>query len=350
MKSSILKIATFAFLLGTVWLSSCKTDDVTVPVANKIAPDSAAAGKVLTLTGTGLSDMSSIVFEKGNVPASFVSTLNTDNNLIFRVPDTANGGIQNIIFTNKSGASTSVSFKVIALPTVSSVDKVIFGAGRGNITLTGNNLGDVSKVTVSKATTACTIISKSKKKLVVQMPATNLSRFALDITNASGVSTTATEFINADVAVPFFDEKFADGFGNASWGDDIKVTSDAAYSGKYALAKTYAKGNWHLAGLGWGWVPYSADYKYIVFAIKGGSLDYDLWLTLNTQANGWGFGDFSDKNQITVKAGVWNFYKLPLNTIDFWAAGKNLQAIGWRIKGPDAQDETFYFDDIMLVK
>lgn len=93
---------------------------------------------------------------------------------------------------------------------------------------------------------------------------------------------------------------------------------------------------------------YSADYTYITGWIKGASADYSLYLT--TDASAGGFGGFDEKNRIDVKAGTWTYFKLKLSDIDFWSAGKTLKQVGFRIKGPDKQDETFYFDDIMLVK
>src|SRR4051812_32450923 len=107
--SGILLSVLMAIVL--VW-TSCKKDDVTAngeasgsPQANKIKPDSAAAFDVLTLTGKGLGQITSIVFDNGNVPASFNPNFNTNEAVIFRVPDTANGGDQKIVFTNSKGVS-----------------------------------------------------------------------------------------------------------------------------------------------------------------------------------------------------------------------------------------------------
>ncbi|WP_350340187.1 hypothetical protein [Paraflavitalea speifideaquila] len=80
--------------------------------------------------------MRSIVFDNGNVPAAFNPVFNTSNAVIFRVPDTANGGDQNIIFTNIDGRSVKVPFSVVALPAVATVFPVDFQAGT-SITLTG---------------------------------------------------------------------------------------------------------------------------------------------------------------------------------------------------------------------
>src|SRR6218665_386901 len=119
---NIISLLSFSLILGFT-VSSC-TEDTDgrpqigpgTPKSSGIKPDSAAGGTVLTLTGTGLGDMRSIVFEKNNVPAGFQPTLNTGEALIFRVPEDAAGGDQNIIFTNSAGAKLSVPFKVLAFP------------------------------------------------------------------------------------------------------------------------------------------------------------------------------------------------------------------------------------------
>jgi hypothetical protein len=47
MKNTFFKIATALFVTGTVWLSSCTSDDAVnaVPVADKLAPDSASGAR-----------------------------------------------------------------------------------------------------------------------------------------------------------------------------------------------------------------------------------------------------------------------------------------------------------------
>ncbi|RYF62531.1 MAG: cell shape determination protein CcmA, partial [Cytophagaceae bacterium] len=87
------------------------------PVATKVMPDSAAGGTLVTLTGTGLGDIRTIMFEKQNVPAGFQTTLNTDGAIMFRVPTEAAGGKQNIMLTNSAGQTLTVPFKVLAFPT-----------------------------------------------------------------------------------------------------------------------------------------------------------------------------------------------------------------------------------------
>ncbi|WP_232074243.1 IPT/TIG domain-containing protein [Spirosoma aureum] len=191
------------------------------PVAKALSPDSAAGGTTITLTGSGLGDIRSIVFDKGNVPAGFQPTLNTDNALIFRVPSEVAGGSQNIVFTNSAGRTLTVPFKALAYPTVSDVSNYNFTKGTV-ITITGNNLDDVTTVAVADSvkgiSDAVTIVSKDKKQLVVQMPATTLSRGTLSITNGTGRIRTKQEFINTDKAYQVFTDAYGTGFQDGSWG------------------------------------------------------------------------------------------------------------------------------------
>ncbi|GAB3893484.1 IPT/TIG domain-containing protein [Spirosoma agri] len=323
------------------------------PVATALSPDSASGGTLITLTGSGLGDMRTIMFDKQNVPAGFQSTLNTDNAIMFRVPNEVVGGAQNIVFTNSAGRTLTVPFRALAYPTVADATNYNFSAGT-EITLTGNNLSDVSAVMLSDSVKGIsdpvTIVSKSQKQLVVKMPASTLSRATLTITNSTGRMRTKQEFVNIDKAYTIFTDAYGAGFQDGSWGDAAVVSTKEFKTGKASIGKNFQKGNWHLIAFA-NWssaIPYSADYTYVTGWIKGGSADYSLYLT--TDAGKGGFGDFNDKNKIDVKAGTWTYFKFKISDIDFWIPGKNLTQVGFRIQGPNNQDETFYFDDIMLVK
>ncbi|RYZ54105.1 MAG: cell shape determination protein CcmA, partial [Sphingobacteriales bacterium] len=72
-----LKIFLFACLVAILSITACTKEEQPAskasgnPVANKLDPERASGNTVLTITGSGLGDITSIVFEKGNVPASF---------------------------------------------------------------------------------------------------------------------------------------------------------------------------------------------------------------------------------------------------------------------------------------
>lgn len=319
------------------------------PQSTGINPGEAAGGAMLTLKGSGLGDMRSIVFEKGNVPAALISTLNTESAIVFRVPDTAFGGTQNILFTNSNGVTLSVPFNVVAMPSVTDVSNYNFSTGT-EITLTGNNLDDVTSVVLDGSTTEVEVVSKSRKQLVLKFPQTTLSRAKLKITNASGTITTNQEFVSIDNAFKIFTDSYGADFSDGSWGDPGTISTTEMKTGTASVFKKYAKGNWHLINFANWWPGVKKDpaYTYITFWVKGGSKDYTLYLTGDKRAGGFGNGDRSVP--INVPANVWTYFKLPLSTVDLWNKGDTFNQLGFWIPGPDAQDETFYFDDVMLVK
>lgn len=146
------------FVLAAACMPACEKDSDGIPtvkagtpVAGSLSPDSAAVGTVLTLQGTGLGDMRSIVFDKNNAPAPFYSTLNTGTAIIFSVPDTAVRGSQNIVFTNSDGKVLKVPFKVLPFGVVNSAFPNDFEAGT-LVTLTGNNLDVVTKIVLAGTT------------------------------------------------------------------------------------------------------------------------------------------------------------------------------------------------------
>lgn len=346
-----------AVLLLMATLSSCEKDKDGSPdvdagnmSSGSIDPGQAGGGELITLTGAGIGQIRSIVFEKNSVPAAFQPTLNTETNLIFHVPDTAFGGPQNVIFTNVNGKTLSVPFTVLAFASVSSVSNYNFIEGT-EITLTGNNLEDVSKIVFTGSTQEITVLSKSRKSLVMKMPATEIARASLDITNSTGKSTTTQEFVNLDKALKIFTDSYGADFGDNSWGDGATISSAEFKSGTKSITKTYAKGNWHVFGFANWWPGVASDpsYKYLSFWIKGAAADHVLYITGDKKAGG-GFGNGDQSSPVNVPAGVWTYFKIPLSDLKLWQNGSPFFQLGFWIKGPDNQDEKYFIDDLIITK
>ncbi|HMI02445.1 MAG TPA: IPT/TIG domain-containing protein [Pedobacter sp.] len=347
-----LNVFLLACLAGIVMLAGCTKEEQSQskasnnPVANKLDPEKASGNTVLTITGSGLGDMTSIVFEKGDVPASFNPVLNTDNAIIFRVPDTANGGVQNIILTNRLGAQVKVSFNVVALPLVNTASNYNFTADT-QITLDGNNLADVTSVTLDGTASSATIVSQTKKQMVIKMPATTVNSAKLVITNSTGPVTTSQVFVNLDNTYKIFTDDYNNGFENGSWGP-ASVSSDFAKSGAKSFKAGYNKGNWSADGFAnWNGIAAMPTYNYLSFWVKGASQDYTLYVTGDARAGGYGNSDRSVP--IIVPAKVWTYFKIPMTTLELWKKGP-MKQLGFWIEGPEKQDEAFYFDDVILVK
>jgi len=324
---------------------SCKKDSDGSPESNPgnlqfqtIDPGEAAGGTVLTLKGSGLGAIRTIVFDKNNVPASFTTTLNTDNAILFRVPDTAFGGQQNIVLTNSAGQTLKVPFKVIALPTVSAISPVDFEQGT-SVIVTGNNLDDVSKVVIDGTTDQATIVSKSRKQLVITMPSTTVNRAKLKITNSSGDRVSDIEMTYMPNAFKVFTEGFVDGMQDWSWAQTHDISNSVAYMGTQSLRGIFSSGSWGALSLHKNDPKLVInDYTYLTFWVKGGAADEQFEVF---SENG------GSHKTITVPAGVWTYFKLKLQ--DFMA-GVQLERLDFQIHGPSGSAETIYFDNILFVK
>lgn len=360
MKKYILTELALLILAGGILLTACNDDSEVVggtasssPSVNSIEPAEAAANTTLTLTGSGIGAVRTIVFESESVPASFNPNFNTDEALLFRVPTDAVPGQQNIVFTNSQGVSFSVSFKVLGLPVIQEVSNYNFGGGTSatyTITLTGKNLADVTDVVLSGTTTEATIVSASATSLVITFPSDlTISRTKLDIINSAGTTTTTQEFVNVDLAYAFFKDDYENGWENGSWGP-AQISTTVFKSGTASFQAGYNKGNWSADGFAnWsGGAAYDEDYKYLTFWVKGAANTYTFYLTGDKRAGGYGNSDTSIP--LEFPANTWTYFKLDLETLGLWEKGSPFQQLGWYIKGPDDQDATLYFDDVMLVK
>jgi|GEM_PF-255798 len=349
---------TVTALLLVVIFTSCEKDkdgSPDVPAGNmasgSIDPGEAGGGQLITLTGSGIGQIRSIVFEKNNVPAEFQPTLNTETSLIFHVPDTASGGSQNIIFTNVNGRELSVPFNVLAFPTVSAVSNYNFIEGT-EITLTGTNLDDVNKIVFSGTTQEITIVSQSRKTLVIEMPATNIARAKLDITNVTGKMTTTQEFVSLSNNFLMFTDTWGAGAYNSgvqswSWGSSVYGSTDFVKSGTQSLRVDYVDGGLSMfLGSDWGnpakiftdfHVPFPS---YLSFWARAVGSD----VTVVIQPDG-GAGIFTGAGEqaVSIPADTWTYFKIPANFLTGKFARLNIKISG-------STDKTVYFDDILWVK
>lgn len=323
-------------------ISSCEKDgdgspgySAGTPLApNGIKPDSGSGGTTLTLSGTGLGEMRSVVFSNKNVPAPFQTTLNTETDFIFRVPDTAFGGPQNIIFTNSEGKTLTVPFRVLAYPVVSSAFPTDFEAG-STVTLTGSNLDDVTSIVINGTTNAATIVSKTRGQLVLTMPASSVDRGFLKITNATGTIVAPQEFVNVATAIPVFNDDLRTGFQNWGWGGTFSPSTEDKITGTSSMKAAFdPSGSWGGMQLGGGTVSLTT-HKYFTFWAKGADIDKNVQFWLN-----WG-----NQKVITVPANKWTYFKYTLAT-DFPGV-TNVDNVTFQIQG---DGKTILFDNIIFVK
>jgi hypothetical protein len=341
------KISSFITAFCLLLLFNACTKKETVTPTFQVSPAQGASKAVVTVTGAGLKDLRTIAFDNGNVTASFNPVFNTDGAIIFRVPNDAFPGDQHIVFTNANGYQYSLPFKVLGLPTVISVDNYNFKEGT-ILTITGKNLDDVNDVRFTGSGEICGVVSKTATTLVISMPSTTAYRTFLDITNQAGKVTTTEEFVSLTNNFKFFDDAYQNGEQDASWGDAGFISTTEFKSGTASYGKNYQRGNWHQMGFGWNGIS-DNGYKYLSFWMKGGSVNIDIWIW--SQQSPGGNDAYNNVGQkITVPANTWSYFKIPLSQLNLWANGSSFNQIGWRLKGPDTQDEKMYLDDVMLVK
>jgi hypothetical protein len=355
---------TLAFFAGVLALSACKKDKgMNNPTSSQLSPGQGAAGEVLTLTGADLANMQTIVFEKDNVPVPFNPAFNTANAVIFRVPDTATGGQQNIVFTNTDGKQLIVPFNVLAYPKLTDVSDYNFESGT-TLELTGRNFEEVTKVVVHGTSDEASIVSKEKKKLVIKMPATSIARASLDISNVYGMSVTTQEFVYKPNNFIVFDNDWgkagAYGIGDIqSWSFDCsayKSTGIPAKAGAAVLQVDYTKGGGGLSAfLGCDWSAtnnktFSQFYKaaFLTFWARTEGADVDLTLAPDNPWSGadmWGAATATGNKSITVVKGKWTYFKIPADFIT-----GDYSRLDFKIGGTGALKTTVYFDDIIMVK
>jgi hypothetical protein len=304
------------------------------PKVDSISPGFAASKTLVVVKGGGLGDIRSIILDSGNVVASFNPNFNTENVIMFRIPDAAIPGEQNIVFTNSEGVQFSVPFKVLGLPVISSASGIDFSEGT-QITLTGKNLDDVTRVFLHGSQDSATIISASPTSLVIQFPATTVSRAMLDIYNTAGVTTTTQEFVSVDNAYGIFKDALSDNIENWSWSINLNPSPNNVVTGTASMTAQYTGA--------WGGIQLHAktpvplnDYKYVTFWIKGADVDKVIDFNFN----------WANTQKLSVPANVWTYYKTDLSV--FKGAGvSNLETFVMQIEG---DPKTFSMDDIMLVK
>lgn len=355
MKSITQKFLVFLLIPGLLGIASCtkevdtSTEPSSNPVVSKTEPAKASANILVTLTGSGLGSVKSIYLSKDSIPVTFNPVLNTTAALMFRIPAEAVPGDQNIVITNSAGTKVMVPFTVLGLAVVTDVSNYNFTAN-AEITLTGKNLADVSKVLIGGTSTELTIVSKTLTQLVVKFPAAPaVNRAPLELTNAAGRTVTTQEFVNLANAFVIFTDDYGSGFDNASWGP-AEVSTTFAKTGTKSFKATYNKGNWSADGFA-SWstgVPNMPEYKYFTFWVKGASMDLTLYITGDKRAGGYGNSDQS--MPVLIPANVWTYFKIPMATLEFWKTGSPFKQLGFWIKGPDTQNESFYFDDVIFVK
>jgi hypothetical protein len=294
------------------------------PVLISVTPTSAQGDEMVTVIGTGLGDMQAVIFETDSVPTYLNPTLNTATSILFRVPADAFGGNQNIILINSKGKVLNVPFNVLAFPIVTAVSNYNFTAG-SQIKLTGNNLNDVTSVKFTGTADAATIVSQTRKEMVIAMPSTTLTSGTLDITNVTGLTETTQVF----VCIPNNFVMYADAWGPGAYNSGVQSwsyscgvseTGDDFKTGTKGLKVTYQAGGGLSLFLGSDWgdpMHVFTDWyspTYISFWAK--AVGSAATLRIIPDSPPWdGTYSGAGSKTVDVPADVWTYFKFPSSVI-----------------------------------
>jgi hypothetical protein len=332
-----LALSVFAAL---AFLSSCKKDKEITPTFT-VSPGSGAGNDLVTVTGSNIGDLRSIVFDNGNIPAALNPNFNTGEALLFRVPANANVGDQHIIFTNASGFQFSVPFKVLAIPTISSAIPTEWEAG-SKVTINGNYLATSNTVSIVGTSDVATIISATNTQLVIQMPASTIASAKISITNDAGTSTSTFSLVNMDMQRKLYTEDYGPGVQDWSWTLSHANSTAFAVGGTTSLKQVFATGGFQGVSFHTDNVEDFASYQSLSFWVKGGTDDNSLKASPDAVASGTGA-----TVTFPVPANVWTHVVLPIASL---GSGVTCQRFNFQITGPTGADQTLYFDNVILVK
>jgi hypothetical protein len=339
-------------------LSSCQKDsdgspDIKPgnPVLGSVTPAAAQGGELVTVLGTGLGDMRAVIFEKDSVRTYLNPTLNTEKSVMFRVPADAFGGSQNIILINSEGKVLNVPFNVLAFPIITSVSNPNFEAGN-EITLTGNNLNDVTSVKLTGTTDAATIVSQTRKSMVISMPATTVVRATLDVTNSTGLTVTLQEFICVPNTFIMYADAYGPGAFNGgvqswSWGCNVSESSDFMMRGTKSLHVAYADGGLSLF-LGsdtWADGHWFSDFYQATYLVFWAYCEAGVALRIVPDAPPWS-GFATGQKIVDVPKATWTYFKIPV--ADFVTGSKMYGRLNIIINGTTGKD--VFFDDLIFVE
>jgi hypothetical protein len=330
-------------------------------------------GEYYIIYGTNLGSAISVSFN--GVAVYFNRALISDQSIIAQIPlnvPTSGPAATDTLSIVTLHGTANYSFTVLAPPpTISSVSDFNFWSG-SQITLMGVGFSSVTGVGLSGTTETCTIVSQTDDQLVLQFPSTDAIKANLVISYLSGgdtrTVTPATDFYDLDNAYTiFYKDDFQNTWFDNSWSHPSGTSTEASHSGTASIRANYPAGGWQIEGwAGWnsptGGIPYDADYKYLTFWVKGGTATHTLVLVGEKMVGG--YGQVQNANAypaqlVTVPAGVWTYFKIPLappsstagGLLNFWATGSTAQQLGFFLQGMDGDvDEVMYFDEVAFLK
>ncbi|HTF20146.1 MAG TPA: hypothetical protein VK658_18880 [Chryseolinea sp.] len=286
---------------------------VTLPAVTAINPSSAKHAETITLEGTDLDLVTSVIFSGGTeVPAAdFVSQSETAIQLA--VPATTVKGKLTLKQLSPVDVVTESELTII-LPVGTAVTPSPAKPGVDDITITGTNLDLIGELGLpgSGAVLASAFKSISDTQIVVALPAGTKSggityKTIHGYSNNLGVTVRVPAPGPPPLPITLYDETFAPGGGDWSWN---KVISDPAnaeqfYSGDVSWKFETTSGG----GLSSGGITATdvTGQQVFTFALYGGPGTEGATVAAILNDN-WG-----DYNSVTLQEGKWTEYQIPIS-------------------------------------
>ncbi len=331
-------------LAAVAMLVSCTKKTTVNPSVAAITPGQGSGGDVVTMTGRGLANFKTAVFDLGDVPVAFNPNFNTDKAVIFRVPSAANVGDQHIVFTTYSGYQFSVPFSILPIPVLASVYPAEWEAGN-TVTISGNYLATVNHVAFSASSDTAIVVSSTATQLVVKMPASAVANTKLVVTNDVGKSTSNFSLINMDQQLKFFTEGYASKAQDWSWNNTTGnvVSTDFAVSGTHSLKDIYSAGGNGGLSFHWDDTLKLSDYSALSFWVRGGSSDNTIKVFPDAVIVG---PSSAPSVTVAVPSNVWTFVTLSMSN---FSGVTSFQRFDFQI-GNTTANQTLYYDNVILIK
>lgn len=164
-----------------------------LPVVTGLSPavGKTSGGMVVTITGTGLTGASKVLF---GTKAGTKLKVTSDSQLQVTAPSgSGTVDVKVTTPTGSSGAAEAARFRYVAVPTVSKVSPTTGSTNGGTkVTLTGTNFVNVTKVTFGSST-AKDLTVTSEKSLTVTAPKHATGRVDVRVHTAFGTSPTTSK-------------------------------------------------------------------------------------------------------------------------------------------------------------
>jgi len=325
-------------------------------------------GNYYVIMGANLGSATTVSFN--GVPAYLNRAWMTDNSIIVQIPTNAPAtgpkATDSLTVVTLNGKAYYKFAIVPPPPTANSYSDYNFWLG-SRITLTGVGFAGVTSVGLTGSTANVTIVSKSDTVLVLQFPSASIKRGNL-VFNYTSVGSTLSitapqELVDLDNAYNIFAfGNNQNGWSNNSWTSPSGPIAGPthSYGQTQSYVTTFPNGSWQMEG--WGGstsnVTYFSGFKYYTFWILGGVQNEVLTISSDQLATPWQQPTGSGIFTITVPAGVWTYFKIPIGSgsgqINFLSAGAlgalANNRLSFFIPGPNGVNETFYVDEVAFVQ